>query len=141
MNTRALTYAADRLLSQVERDPNAPHYVEDSFERKLYLANQRAHKVPIPANTKVCNFLLQNEWAEVIENARLTAKQAEVLNLRLSGYTFEEIGVEGGHTKQGSQRIFFQAAKKLIKAWMEYPYRGLADVYREEISRGRKMIR
>lgn len=136
MRQNELSLAADSLLSQAARDPSAPHYREHAFRRKLNNSNRKAQKLPLPAGAKEANYLLKEEWAEVIEDARLTPRQLTVLALRLQGQTFEQIGLAGGHTKQGAQNIFFQAAKKLVRAWMDYPYRGLNEVYREEVSRG-----
>ncbi|MBS1721939.1 MAG: hypothetical protein JSS66_02910 [Armatimonadetes bacterium] len=137
MRTKTLLREADVLLARVGRDPLAPHYSEDSFRRKIEESNRRALLLPLPYGGKEWNYLLQREWAEVIEAAQLTERQLQVLALRLEGLTFEEIGLRWGHSKQGAQNIFFQGAKKLVRAWMEYPYRGLASVFREEVRRGR----
>lgn len=136
MQARQMSDAADALLALIDRDREAPHYGESSFRRKLQDSNRRARRLPAPTGGKEANYLLQEEWCEVIESAKLTTRQLEVLALRLEGHTFEQIGDLGGHTKQGAQNIFFQAAKKLVKAWMEYPYRGLHQVFREEVRRG-----
>lgn len=138
MNRENLKRSADMLLARVERDPWAPHYRESTFKRKLYDSNRRALNLPLPSGGLESNILLQSEWADVIEAANLTDRQLTILGLRLEGYTFEQIGELGGHTKQGAQNIFFQGAKKLARAWMDYPYRGLASVYRDEVRRGAK---
>lgn len=131
-----LSQAADALLSKVERDPSAPHYSEDSFRRKVDDSNRRTHLLPLPLGGKESNYLLQSEWADVVEASCLTRRQCEVFAMRLAGHTFEQIGLRHGHSKQGAQNIFFQAAKKLARAWVHYPYRGLAQVFREEVRRG-----
>lgn len=136
MSTHSLTQASDQYLARVQRDPNSPHYGESSFKRKIENSNRRALNLPLPLGGKESNYLLQEEWADVIKAASLTERQLTVLMLRLEGNTFEHIGVLGGHSKQGAQNIFFQAAKKLVRAWMEYPYRGLDQVFREEVRRG-----
>lgn len=136
MEREKLSTNADRLLASIERDPAAPHYTECSFRRKVDDSNRRAHFLPLPLGGKEADELVRSEWAAVIDAARLTQRQLEVLHLRLEGHTFEHIGRLGGHTKQGAQNIFFQAAKKLVRTWMDYPYRGLADVYRQEVRRG-----
>ncbi len=141
MRRNALSLAADELLSRIERDPRAPHYSEDSFRRKVDASNRRASTIPLPMGGKEAQYLLQQEWAEVVEAADLTQRQLDVLAMRFAGYTFEAIGAKGGHTKQGAQNIFFQAAKKLARAWMNYPYRGLSQVFREEVRRGSRRHR
>lgn len=136
MNRENLSTRTEILLSSIERDSSAPHYTEATFQRKVATSNRRAMDLPLPISGKEANYLLQREWADVIENALLTERQLAVLCLRLEGHTFEDIGRIGGHTKQGAQNIFFQAAKKLVRAWMEYPYRSLAQVYKDEVRRG-----
>lgn len=136
MQSRIMSEAADALLSLVEKDPLVPHYGEQSFRRKIATSNRRSRALEAPLGGKEFVYLLQEEWADVIRDAGLTVRQLEVLALRLEGNTFEQIGTIGGHTKQGAQNIFFQAAKKLVRAWMDYPYRGLHQVYREEVRRG-----
>lgn len=136
MKRTDLARTADALLSQVERDASAPHYTENTFRRKVIDANRRAFGAPYPLGGKEWHYLLRQEWREVVERARLTDRQSEVLSLRLEGRTFEEIGVRYGHSKQGAQNIYFQAAKKLVRAWADYPYRGLHQVFRDEVRRG-----
>lgn len=136
MRPYRLSQAADALLSRVERDPGAPHYSEDSFRRKVDESNRRTLLLPVPLGGKESLHLLQSEWSDVIDAAHLTRRQCEVLTMRFEGHTFEQIGQAHGHSKQGAQNIFFQAAKKLAKAWMDYPYRGLGHVFREEVRRG-----
>lgn len=130
-----MTIAADLLLVGVERDPVAPHYREDSFRRKLDVAHRRESKMTPPDGGQEAVHLLRTQWMEVTEAAGLTARQLQVVQMRLEGRTFEEIGATNGTTKQGAQNVFFQAAKKLVRTWMEYPYRGLDQVYREEVRR------
>ncbi len=136
MKKYTVNYEADRLLAGIERDQSAPHYSEEVFRRKIDLSNRRALKLNLPLGGKESNYLLRKEWDEVVKIACLTQKQATIIGFRLEGYTFEDIGIICGHSKQGAQRIFFQAAKKLMKAWIEYPYRGLSTVFREEVRRG-----
>lgn len=136
MNWKEKSFTADKLLSTIERDPGAPHYREDSFRRKVEDSNRRALRLPLPLGGRESNYLLQKEWSDVVEAADLTERQLAILLLRLEGHTFESIGQQRGHSKQGAQNIFFQAAKKLVRAWMEYPYRGMSEVFREEVRRG-----
>jgi hypothetical protein len=50
--------------------------------------------------------------------------------------TFDEIGQLWNRTKQGAQRVFQQAVRKLRRAQRVYPFAGLNEVYRQEIHRG-----
>ena len=97
-----MNQAADAYLSRVERDPGAPHYTDDSFRRKTINSNRRASKLPLPLGGKESNYLLQQEWEDVIGIANLTDRQLTVLALRLEGNTFEQIGrVDGkGHRRR-----------------------------------------
>ncbi|MBX7136048.1 MAG: hypothetical protein K1X67_25545 [Fimbriimonadaceae bacterium] len=126
---------ADSFLSLVERDRDAPYYTEPGFRRRLELDRRRQSKLAEPPPRVELSYLLRHEWSEMVQMANLTARQREVFAKRLSGWTFEEIGNASGRTRQGAQRVFSQAVRKLMVAWNEYPYRGLADVYRQEVSR------
>jgi hypothetical protein len=55
--------------------------------------------------------LLATECSEIYDTAQLTAHQSRVLEMRLNGWTFEEIGRRRGHTKQAAQRIFFRHSR------------------------------
>jgi hypothetical protein len=126
---------AEEILKSIHRDPERPHYREDSFRRKLAAARGRERRLPVTIGCRESGHLVESEWSEVKRLAGLTPVQEEVVAMRLEGHTFEDIGRIRGHTKQGAQNVFFQAAKKLAKAWMEYPYRGLHEVYRSEVRR------
>ncbi len=139
--TGDLSLLADAILAPLDRDPERPCYREDSFRRKLLEANRRAMGLPAPPSGREADALLESEWADIVAAADLTEVQTDVLSLRLAGFTFEEIGQRRGHTKQGAQNIFFQGAKKLARAWHGYPYRGLAQVYRDEVRRGNRVRR
>lgn len=130
-----LAAQAEELLRSISRDPSRPHYGEESFRKKLITARNRERRLPVTGECRGSDALVESEWAAVQRMACLTPVQEEVVAMRLEGHTFEHIGHVRGHTKQGAQNVFFQAAKKLIRAWMDYPYRGLHQVYREEIRR------
>ncbi len=136
MHKPPLSQIADDILRQVPRDPQAPHYIEDSFRRKLQDADKRESNLALPRARQGALYLYRQEWADITEAACLTRRQHQVVALRLAGHTFEQIGTKYGTTKQGASRVFFQGAKKLAKAWLDYPYRGLPAVYEEETSRG-----
>lgn len=136
MKSEVLTETADLLLSNLDRDRSAPHYTESSFRRKLKLANQRESRQALLTALRPAAYLHSKEWIEISEIAHLTPSQTEVMQMRLEGVTFDAIGKARGHTKQGAQSIYYQAAKKLVEAWINYPYRGLPEVYEEETRRG-----
>ena len=131
-----LSYDADRLLSSVDRNPQRPHYRDDTFRRKLTKARQYEAKLPPGFHSRRPTYLVEKEWKAILDRANLTGNQLHVVSLRLEGHTFESIGRRRGHSKQGAQNIFYQAAKKLVEAWTSYPFRGLADVYEDETRRG-----
>jgi DNA-binding CsgD family transcriptional regulator len=136
MIARSLSYLADCLLSEADRDPHYPFYTEDSYRRKIGKSAERDRKfsprTPEPAFDRVT----RREWREILLAARLTQRQHEIVVRRLAGWTFEEIGRRYGHTKQGSESIWRQAKRKIIAAHASYRYVGLAEVYRSEVRRG-----
>lgn len=136
MDKPPVSLIADALLDCIERDTDAPHYREDRFRRKLQTAHERELRLPLPETGLEAREILRQQWNEVVDGAGLTDRQLEVVGMRLEGFTFEQIGSVRGTSKQGAQNVFFQAAKKLVKAWMEYPYRGLDEVYKGEVQRG-----
>lgn len=80
-------------------------------------------------------YLRRRDFERAVESAGLTERQREVFLARTSGDTWEEIGKRHGHSKQGACKIFGQAMKKVRKALRENPFRGLATVYRQEVTR------
>ena len=129
------------LLSHFPRERESPFYREPHFERKLKISNARASEMRTRFQSphylvKEFNFLKHRELKEIYKRARLTHRQCQVVNMRASGYTFDEIGQFFQHTKQGAQRIFTQALRKLHRAFNVYPYVGLGEVYRQELKRG-----
>lgn len=129
-------FIADALLALCERTPERPFYTEESMRYKLKQAQRREPIYGHLIMGRRDDPMLRDECEDVFSLARLTDRQADVLWKRLDGWTFEEIGRAGGHTKQGAQSIFVQALKKLARAFRVYPYRGLSDVYRIEVRRG-----
>jgi DNA-binding NarL/FixJ family response regulator len=102
--------------------------------------NSHRREIPLHDHSRPpdIEYLLRAEWSLVADAAHLTANQQSVFEKRLSGWTFEEIGRQRGHSKQAAQNIFRQALKKLVRAWFADPLHGLADVYRQETLRGLK---
>lgn len=136
MSSETLSFLADALLTLCERDERRPFYTERWIRLKQQAASRREPHFAHLLQTHAGEPLLRIECDEVVRSAHLTARQFDVLNKRLDGWTFEEIGNEGGHSKQGAQNIFVQALKKLLRAFRTYPYKGLSDVYRSETRRG-----
>lgn len=92
--------------------------------------------MPPPGSPSVADWIFRKEWQFILKHAGLTDRQRDVCLQRLAGWTFVEIGRQGGHSKQGAQNIFFQALKKIRSAWRVYPYAGLSSIYRQEVARG-----
>ena len=136
MSPNDLSFVADALLALCEKPQTRPFYSEEGMRIKLKRADWRDPLYGHLLQQKGADPLLQNECDEVFRSARLTARQTEVLMRRLEGWTFEEIGQEAGHSRQGAQHIFVQALKKIARAFRVYPWKGLAEVYRWETRRG-----
>ncbi len=136
MNRRELLQQADQILRRIERIDACPHYVEDSFRRKMMLALNRERKLRPAQEDKSHVYLLEMEWERVFCQARLTQRQIDVVRARLAGQTFEEAGQRQGCSKQAILNILKQAVKKIEAVSSVYPYTGLAEVYREEVRRG-----
>jgi hypothetical protein len=129
---------ADALLRQCPKDPHAPHYTEAGFSIKMFRARKRERQLKKWTDQNGHDYLAQAEWRGLIQSARLTRKQSLIVGHRLLGSTFEDIGCHFGHSRQGAQRIYVQAVKKISTVLHVYPFRGLHDVYRRETSRGRR---
>ncbi len=132
-----LRFVADALLALCEPDPLRPCYSEEAFDQKIKLAHRREPSVlGLVLSKHLQDDLLAHECEDVLKMAGLTQRQSEVLQLRIEGYTFEEIGRAGNHSKQGAQNIFVQALKKLGRSCRVYRYEGISEVYRSELNRG-----
>lgn len=127
---------ADRLLSALPPDPEAPFLTEASYKRKVTRSQMRDRKIKIAYRRLAEDYLFKREWEAVVERARLTPRQRDVLDQRVLGVTFEEIGKKSKRTKQCAQQIFMQALKKIGRSLHVYPYAGLSEVYRTETRRG-----
>ncbi|MBL8088141.1 MAG: hypothetical protein JNM85_08755 [Chthonomonas sp.] len=101
------------------------------------MATRREIRLPLGKLDPSAGYLLRREWLIIGRLAALTARQHDIFFKRISGWTFEEIGREAGHSKQGAQNIFRQALKKICRSEYVYPYAGLSEVYQAEIRRGR----
>lgn len=130
-----LSFVADALLALCERETEAPFYTEGGFEAKLKRLRSRETDWAGELVAGRGDRMLAVECRDVMRAAGLTLRQREVLDLRLEGYTFEEIGRRGRTTKQGAMNIFVQALKKITRTFRAYPYAGLSEVYRSEVKR------
>lgn len=125
----------DLMLGQCDRDPEAPHYTESTFRRKLIEAKKRDARLPSRQVDPSDEYLVRREWTEIVRDANLTQSQFAVFELRAQGWTFEEIGLSRGHSKQGAQSIFVQALKKVLLSRERLEFVGIAEIYREETRR------
>lgn len=117
-------------------DSERPFFSKTSFDRKLaYGRRQTLTHAQIIGQEQNDPFKA-GELKTLIRTANLTSRQLEVIRLRVRGQTFEQIGQKWNRTKQGAQRVYQQAVKKLRRAKGVYPYAGLNEVYRQEIHRG-----
>lgn len=144
--TENLSFVADALLALVGPERDAPYATEAAWERKETRMRRRevgslADDSPLFASLaeKADGPLLARECAEVISSCGLTPTQRLVLNLRMEGYSFEQIGQMRHTTKQGAMNVFVQGLRKVGRTLRAYPYRGLDEVYRTECrSRARR---
>lgn len=136
MKTEDLAFVADALLAICERSTTAPFYTERGYHLKMKRDLPREAVLLPLLSGKPHDQLLESEYSNIFESAKLTDRQAEVLARKLEGFTFEQIGEERGATKQSAQNVFVLAIKKLAHAFDVYPYRGLSDTYRRELRRG-----
>lgn len=130
-----LSFVADALLALCVRERDAPFFTEDGFEAKLHRIRCRETVSAGELISERVDSLLGVECRDVLREAGLTDRQREVLDLRLEGFTFEEIGQIGRTTKQGVQSVFIGALKKVARTFRDYPYAGLSEVYRSEVRR------
>jgi len=132
-----LSFVADALLALCEPDPDMPVFDELGMDRKMQAARKNDTRyVTDLAKKSTGADLLASELADVLAQSTLTCRQMEVFQLRLQGFTFEEIGGRGLHTKQAAQAVFVQALKKLARSYRVYRYEGLNEVYESERRRG-----
>jgi hypothetical protein len=136
MTNEDLNFVAEALLAMCEKESRRPYYSEHNMLAKLKVAERREPLYGHLVVQRGEDPLLKSECADVFARAKLTQRQADVLMKRLEGWTFEEIGNAGGHSKQGAQNIFVQALKKIARSFRVYPFRGLSEVYRWETRRG-----
>ncbi len=120
-----------------ERNGEYPFTREDSFERKLRRHRRRqtelGEHVAVP--DVAVEYFERVEIEAVLDRADLTPRQRYVCERYLSGWTLQEIGKQLKISKQAVAKTLKFAISKLKRAWENNPYRGLAEVYRYEVSR------
>lgn len=138
MTNEQLAFVADALLALSEKPTDRPFYSDEGLRSKLFVAERRDAVYGYLAASRPGDPLLISECRDVFESAGLTDRQRVVFQMRMEGHTFEEIGKARGHSKQGAQHNFILALKKLLRAFHNYPFRGLSEVYRFESRRGQR---
>jgi DNA-binding NarL/FixJ family response regulator len=129
--------AVEAYVGGIERCSERPHYTEATLQQKLRRSNCRAVWIApgTDRSSDATLYLRERDFARAVSGAGLTNRQREVFLARTNGDTWEEIGRRHGHSKQGACHIFRQAMRKIRRTLRENPLRGLATVYREEVSR------
>lgn len=135
MDSIDLSFVADALLAMCERERDAPFYTDLGFEAKLQRIRRRETTSAGELISGRGDPMLSVECRDVLLAAGLTARQQEVLDLRLEGFTFEEIGGLSQTSKQAAMNVFIQALKKISRTFRAYRYAGLSEVYGSEIKR------
>jgi len=135
MDSIDLSFVADALLAMCEPEPDAPFFTEDGFEAKLQRARRRESHSAGELISARGDRMLGVECRDVLRAAGLTPRQQEVLDLRLEGFTFEEIGNFSRTSKQAAMNVFVQALKKVSRTFRAYRYAGLSEVYGSEVKR------
>ncbi len=133
MNNDQISFVTDALMT-IYDDSSSSRKPQPRVEALDWLQDTQLYQAMLRG--KRHDTLLAMECKEIYHTAKLTRRQSKVLELRLGGWTFEEIGNKRGHSRQGAQQIFSQALKKLARALRVYPYKGLSEVYQDELRRG-----
>lgn len=136
MKTEDLSFVADALLALVGEDPANPFEFDLAPRPRPMTPSKNSAFIHLASHRRPADVMLEDECGEILKRANLTAIQAEVLDLRLNGVSFDQIGMRRGATRQGAMRTFLHAVKKIGRVIRVYPYTGLSDVYRHEIRRG-----
>ncbi len=122
-----------------ERNGEYPFTREDSFERKLRRHRKLQQQLGEQVDTahSAVLYLEQVEIAQMLLRADLTPRQRFVCERYLQGWTLQQIGNQMRVSKQAVAKTLKFAIAKLKRAWHSNPYRGLAEVYRQEVTRHR----
>lgn len=120
----------------VPPDEERPFFSDAGLERKIAYDRRKTLAHATLINQNQTDPFRTGELRNILTSAKLTRRQYQVIKLRARGLTFEEIGKLWNRTKQGAQRVYQQAVRKLQRARRVYPFAGLNEVYRQEIHRG-----
>lgn len=131
-----LSEEADRLLGGTEKDSDRPSYSESYFNRKLRIAQKRAHRHEIlygvsgVERDEIASRLID----QVLDAAKLTAAQREIFELRRQGMGWSEIGRLRGHSKQAAEQTYWRAWPKVLAAAKQFAATAeLSQVYADEV--------
>ena len=135
MNEQDLKFVADALLALCNEE--SPKIYNDEQLAQRARANQEQDlSWTLLGAGRDCDALGYRECSTIVHRAKLTARQDQIIQHRINGCSFEQIGTKLGTSKQSVQTAFISAIKKIRRACRVYPYRGLSDVYRWEVRRG-----
>ncbi len=129
-----LEMLSDLLLRLAGRDEDYPAYTEARNAQREQVDSQRAGELaPLHHNLQMdaVEFLRRREVRLMLDSAYLTPRQREVIELFVSGYTFEEIGRQWGISKQAANKLFLRACEAIRRRWSQHPLYGLTCTYRE----------
>lgn len=135
---QSLNLRADALLASVERPDDAPYFREFTFKYKLRRDGLRTFREKKRPADPMVRLALRAEWRQIIEYARLTQLETEVLQGWIAGDTFDVLSILHRTSKQSVYKAFKKALRKIREAYDAYPYSGLADVFLSEIRRGQR---
>jgi hypothetical protein len=127
---------ADRILAAIVRD-DRPHYKTERIIQKARTDHRRCKDLSLitPPRCEATHEIRRRTVQRVLEASKLTRRQLEVLLAKVQGDSWLQIGRRFGYSRQAAQGIFKQALRKVRKAWVAYPFAGLEEVYRKEVSR------
>ncbi len=129
---------ADALLAECARPPDRPFYRDATFAYKLRRDRDRAFKPKEPPPDPNFAPMLRQEILTILNRSGLSARERSTLREWMEGRTFQEIGQVQGVSKQMVHKVFSNAIKKIRASYHVYPYAGLHEVFREEITRGKR---
>jgi hypothetical protein len=129
-----LEVLSDLLLRLAGRDERYPAYPESRNAQREAADEQRAsqlHFLHRHLQRDAVGFLRQREIALMLQQASLTERQREAVELYLCGYTFEEMGHRWGISKQAAHKLFLRACEAIRSRWQQHPLCGLTRTYAE----------
>ncbi len=133
-----LEVLSDLLLRLAGRDEHYPAYTEARTAKREQVDAQWASRLaPLHHHPQVdaVDFLRRREIAMMLQQAPLTARQRQAVELFLQGYTFEEMGKRWGISKQAAHQLFLRACEVIRHSWQQHPLHGITRTYRESTLR------